>query len=233
MDCDATYDDAVANLEESYGAFDTKGYGVAAAMVDPQTCEDYFKDIPGYTSPVMSMNNVQSHKHGVPNLTALCMCLLAAYLLVPSAGHASLTLVSIAILIEARKDVVHQVLIETLMGLDKVRFGETKVFGGSPLLLQLASQRVIQVENEKQQVIPGQNGKQKAAVHIVAQVENGKLKAECDQPQQVSIPNSIEHSIGEELSDSEDELLEVLEGVVSSKQEVEALSQPKAAMSLV
>lgn len=63
MDCDATYDDAVANLEESHGAFDTKGYGdivtwVAAAMVDPQTCEDYFKDIPGYTSPVTSMNNV-------------------------------------------------------------------------------------------------------------------------------------------------------------------------------
>ncbi|KAF7127499.1 hypothetical protein RHSIM_Rhsim11G0000400 [Rhododendron simsii] len=37
----------------------------------------------------------------------------------------------------------------------------------------------------------------------------------------------------EELSDSEDELLKVLEGVVSSKQEVEALSQPKAAVSLV
>ncbi|KAF7123241.1 hypothetical protein RHSIM_Rhsim12G0101600 [Rhododendron simsii] len=103
----------------------------------------------------------------------------------------------------------------------------------SNLFSELASQRVIQAENEKQQVIPGQNGKQKAAVHIVAQVENGKLKAECDQPQQVSIPNSIEHSTGEELNDFEDELLEVLEGVVSSKQEVEALSQPKAAESLV
>lgn len=63
MDCDATYDDAVANLEESASAFDSKGYGdivawVAASMVDPQTCEDYFKDIPGYTSPVTRMNNV-------------------------------------------------------------------------------------------------------------------------------------------------------------------------------
>lgn len=28
------------------------------------------------------------------------------------------------------------VLAETLMGLDKVRFGETEVFGGSPFLLQ-------------------------------------------------------------------------------------------------
>ncbi|KAF7147132.1 hypothetical protein RHSIM_Rhsim03G0132100 [Rhododendron simsii] len=63
--------------------------------------------------------------------------------------------------------------------------------------------------------------------------ETLKLNADCDQPQQVSIPISIEHSTGEELSDSEDELLEVLEGVVSSKQEVEALSQPKAAVSLV
>ncbi|KAF7152594.1 hypothetical protein RHSIM_Rhsim01G0146600 [Rhododendron simsii] len=92
---------------------------------------------------------------------------------------------------------------------------------------------VTQVENDKQQVITGQNGKQKAAVHIVTQVENGKLKADCDQPQQVSIPISIEHSTEEELSDSEDELLKVLEGVVSNKQEVEALSQPKAAVSLV
>ncbi|KAF7151491.1 hypothetical protein RHSIM_Rhsim02G0150400 [Rhododendron simsii] len=96
-----------------------------------------------------------------------------------------------------------------------------------------ASQLVIQVENEKQQVIPGQNGKQKAAVHNLAQVEHGKLKAECDQPQHVSIPNSIEHSTGEELSDFEDELLEVLEGVVSSKQEVEAQNQPKVVVSLV
>ncbi|KAF7137976.1 hypothetical protein RHSIM_Rhsim07G0148700 [Rhododendron simsii] len=99
--------------------------------------------------------------------------------------------------------------------------------------LMLASQLVTQVEYEKQQEISAQNGKQKAAEHIVAQVGNGNLMAECVQPLQVSIPNSIEHSNGEELSDSEDELLEVLEGVVSSKQEVEAPSQSIVAKSLI
>lgn len=68
---------------------------------------------------------------------ALCMCLLDAYLLVPSEGHANSALVSVVVQIEARKDVVPMVLAETLLGLDKVCFGETKVFGGSPLLLQV------------------------------------------------------------------------------------------------
>jgi len=70
-------------------------------------------------------------------MTALCMCLLAAYFLVPSDGHVSSALVSVAMQIEARKDVVPMVLAETLMGLDKVRSGETGTFGGSPLLLQV------------------------------------------------------------------------------------------------
>lgn len=70
-------------------------------------------------------------------MTALCTCLLAAYLLVPSKGHASSALVSVVVQIEARKDVVPMVLAETLLGLDKVCFGQTEVFGGSPLLLQV------------------------------------------------------------------------------------------------
>ncbi|KAI8572047.1 hypothetical protein RHMOL_Rhmol01G0167900 [Rhododendron molle] len=61
-------------------------------------------------------------------MTALCMCLLAAYLLVPSAGHASSALVSVATQVEARKDVVPMVLAETLIGLDKFRFGKTETF---------------------------------------------------------------------------------------------------------
>ncbi|KAI8568257.1 hypothetical protein RHMOL_Rhmol02G0184000 [Rhododendron molle] len=65
------------------------------------------------------------------------MTLLAAYLLVPSAGHASSALVSVAVQVEARKEVVPMVLAETLIGLDTVRFGETETFGGSPLLLQI------------------------------------------------------------------------------------------------
>ncbi|KAI8546926.1 hypothetical protein RHMOL_Rhmol07G0157400 [Rhododendron molle] len=71
-------------------------------------------------------------------MTALCMCLLAAYLSVPYAGHASSTLVGVAVQVEARKDVVPIVLAKTLMGLDKVHFGETETFGGSPLLLQVS-----------------------------------------------------------------------------------------------
>ncbi|KAI8538318.1 hypothetical protein RHMOL_Rhmol09G0093200 [Rhododendron molle] len=65
------------------------------------------------------------------------MCLLAACLLVHSTGHASSALVSIAVQIEARKDVVPMVLAETLIGLDRVCSGETETFGGSPLLLQV------------------------------------------------------------------------------------------------
>ncbi|KAF7123136.1 hypothetical protein RHSIM_Rhsim12G0100400 [Rhododendron simsii] len=70
-------------------------------------------------------------------------------------------------------------------------------------------------------------------IKIVTQVENGKQEVDYDQPKQISISNPTVQSTGEELSDSEDELLEGLEGVVSSKQDVEALNQPKAAVSLV
>ena len=43
----------------------------------------------------------------------------------------------VAAQIEARKDVAPLVLAETLMGLDAVHAGRTRVFGGSPLLLQV------------------------------------------------------------------------------------------------
>ncbi|KAI8568246.1 hypothetical protein RHMOL_Rhmol02G0184000 [Rhododendron molle] len=72
-----------------------------------------------------------------PRMIALCMCLLAAYLLVPSAGHASSALASVVVQVEARKDVIPMVLAETLIGLDKFCSGETETFGGSPLLLQI------------------------------------------------------------------------------------------------
>jgi hypothetical protein len=70
-------------------------------------------------------------------MTACCICLLAAFLLVPSVGQPSPLLVGVAAQIEARKDVAPLVLAETLMGLDAVRAGRTRVFGGSPLLLQV------------------------------------------------------------------------------------------------
>jgi hypothetical protein len=72
-----------------------------------------------------------------PEGFALCLCLLAAFLFVCSDGQASSQLVGVAMQIEERKDVAPMVLAETLMGLDRVRAGETNVFGGSALILQV------------------------------------------------------------------------------------------------
>ncbi|KAI8020810.1 hypothetical protein LOK49_LG03G01693 [Camellia lanceoleosa] len=63
MDCSANYDDAIGNFEDSMAAFESKGYDhiqtlVAAAMVDPQTCEDYFNESPDHTSPLTSRNTI-------------------------------------------------------------------------------------------------------------------------------------------------------------------------------
>ncbi|KAH7850139.1 hypothetical protein Vadar_028441 [Vaccinium darrowii] len=68
---------------------------------------------------------------------ALCMCLLALYLLVPYDGHPSSVIVGVAAQIEQRRDVVPLVLAETIMGLDAVKVGRTDTFAGSPLLLQM------------------------------------------------------------------------------------------------
>lgn len=76
-------------------------------------------------------------------LSALSMCLLAAYLLVPSDGRANPLLVGVSAQIEECKDVVPMVLAETLIGLDAVRTGQTRVFEGSPLLLQVYSHSAL------------------------------------------------------------------------------------------
>ena len=68
---------------------------------------------------------------------ALCMCLLALYLLVPYDGHPSSAIVGVAAQIEQRRDVVPLVLAETIMGLDAFKAGRTNTFAGSPLLLQV------------------------------------------------------------------------------------------------
>ena len=70
---------------------------------------------------------------------ALCMCLLATYLLVPNDGNPNPSIISVAAQIEQRRDVVPMVLAETLMGLDAVKSGRTSVFAGSPLLLQVCT----------------------------------------------------------------------------------------------
>ncbi|KAL7003114.1 hypothetical protein U1Q18_004271 [Sarracenia purpurea var. burkii] len=61
MDCAATYDDAIGNLEDAVAALDSRGYIkvnnlVSAAMVDPRKCEGYFSDAPGHVSPLTSRN---------------------------------------------------------------------------------------------------------------------------------------------------------------------------------
>ncbi|KAI8538350.1 hypothetical protein RHMOL_Rhmol09G0096100 [Rhododendron molle] len=67
----------------------------------------------------------------------LVICLLAAYLLVPSDGQVSPLLVSVAAQMVDRKNVIPLVLVETLIGLDLVYTGQANTFGGSLLLLQL------------------------------------------------------------------------------------------------
>ncbi|KAI8563783.1 hypothetical protein RHMOL_Rhmol03G0135700 [Rhododendron molle] len=71
------------------------------------------------------------------NRFALCLCLLATFLLLQPDGQASSLLVSVAAQIDDHKDVSPMVLAETLMGLDAMYDGQTNVFGGSPLFLQL------------------------------------------------------------------------------------------------
>ena len=72
-----------------------------------------------------------------PKGFALCLCLLAAFLFVQSDRQVGSSLVGVAVQIEERKDVAPMVLAETLMGLDRVHAGDTNVFEGSALLLQV------------------------------------------------------------------------------------------------
>ncbi|KAG5548896.1 hypothetical protein RHGRI_014302 [Rhododendron griersonianum] len=59
----------------------------------------------------------------------------------------------------------------------------------------------------------------------VAQVGSGKHKVDSKQLHHSSISSTVTHSPGDELSDSEDGLLQVLEGVVSSNQGIGASNQ--------
>ncbi|KAF7145281.1 hypothetical protein RHSIM_Rhsim04G0148500 [Rhododendron simsii] len=64
-------------------------------------------------------------------------------------------------------------------------------------------------------------------------VEKGNHRVDCDLPKESSSLPPDTQSTREELSDSEDEFLEVLEGVVSSNQEDRVLNQSiKTATSL-
>jgi hypothetical protein len=74
---------------------------------------------------------------------ALTICILAAYFLVSSFGPVDPLLVGIADQLAERKNIVPLVLGETLVGLDRVRAGQTTTFGGSPLLLQVAHSTLL------------------------------------------------------------------------------------------
>ena len=70
-----------------------------------------------------------------PEGFALCLVILAAFLFVRTDYQANSALVGVAMQIEERKDVAPMVLAETLIGLDRVRAGQTNIFEGSALLL--------------------------------------------------------------------------------------------------
>jgi hypothetical protein len=72
-----------------------------------------------------------------PEGFALCLGILAAFLFVRTDCQANSALVGVAMQIEERKDVAPMVLAETLIGLDRVHAGQTNVFEGSALLLQV------------------------------------------------------------------------------------------------
>lgn len=91
----------------------------------------------------------------------------------------------------------------------------------SSLPLQPANQEWIQVRNGKQNVAHVLSNQEKLG-HLISLPTTLR-------PQQHSASIETSASLGEEQSDSEDELLEVLEGVVCSTEETNAL---KAAVSL-
>ncbi|KAI8551025.1 hypothetical protein RHMOL_Rhmol06G0152800 [Rhododendron molle] len=66
---------------------------------------------------------------------ALIISMLVAYLLVSLTGQVSL--VNVAAQLGVQRNVVPMVFAETLIGLDLASTGQTMIFGGSPLLLQL------------------------------------------------------------------------------------------------
>ena len=68
---------------------------------------------------------------------ALCVVLLAVFLLTSPDGRVSPSLIGVATQIEDQKDVAPMVLAETLIGLDAVHSGRTRDFGGSALFLQV------------------------------------------------------------------------------------------------
>ncbi|KAI8537837.1 hypothetical protein RHMOL_Rhmol09G0055100 [Rhododendron molle] len=74
----------------------------------------------------------QAHRRFV-----LSVYTLAAYMLIPANGEVSPSIVSMALQMDARKNIMPVVLAETLMGLDLVKSGQTSWFSGCPLLLQL------------------------------------------------------------------------------------------------
>jgi hypothetical protein len=68
---------------------------------------------------------------------ALVICVLAGYFLVSSDGVVSPRLIGVAAQLGQRRDPAPLILAETLLGLDRMRRGETEVLGGSPILLQV------------------------------------------------------------------------------------------------
>ncbi|KAL7253163.1 hypothetical protein ACSBR1_007650 [Camellia fascicularis] len=68
---------------------------------------------------------------------ALCLCMLAHFLLAPSSGGSIIRRVEVAQGLKEGKSCIGLVLAETMMGLDTFHRRETNKFAGSPLLFQI------------------------------------------------------------------------------------------------
>lgn len=68
---------------------------------------------------------------------ALCLFMLAHFLLAPSCGRANIRLIKVAQCVKEGKSCIGLALAETLVGLDVFHQRETTWFAGSPLLLQV------------------------------------------------------------------------------------------------
>ena len=82
-----------------------------------------------------------AHPHDAASIgqrrNALCICVFAGFLLASPVGITSVGLIDVVSQFLDRQDPIPLVLAETIGGLDRIRDGDSAIFGGSPLLLQV------------------------------------------------------------------------------------------------
>ena len=68
---------------------------------------------------------------------ALCICIMAGFLLVSPVGIPFVRLIDVVSQFIERMDPIPMVVVETIDGLDRMSRGEVMALGGSPLLLKV------------------------------------------------------------------------------------------------